>query len=50
MTADMRWLHDNLVPLYWSSHCARVGDVTEPLNRYCALLDDWCVNCVYVFV
>ena len=49
MAVSMKWLHDNLVPLYWSSHYARVVDVTDPLNRYCTLLDDWCV-CVCMCV
>ena len=52
MTTDVRWLHANLAPLYWSSrYPGMVDDVTEPLNRYCVLLDDWSVCvCVYVCV
>ena len=47
----MRWLHDNLAPLYWNSHYTGIiDDVTEPLNRYCVLLEDWSVLSVRVFV
>ena len=49
MAVNMKWLHDNLVPLYWSSQYAREVNVIAPLNRYCTLIDDWCV-CVCVCV
>ena len=49
MAVSMKWLHDNLVPLYWSSQYGGEVGVIAPQNRYCTLLDDWCV-CVRVRV
>jgi len=56
MTASMMWLHDHVIPLYWSSQHhdgVVVSDQPVATNRYFTLMNDWYVSirvCVHAHV
>jgi len=45
MTTSMKWLHDHVTPLYWSSQYHDSVVVSDQpvaaANRYCTLVNDW---------